>query len=277
MGLPAYDSSGAATTANSVAHPATVNAGDLLMLTRVFKYPASATPDTPAGWTLQGNVTGGAGSPGAGTGDVGVYVWTKEADGTEDGTNLTISATGTVNASLSQIHRFTKTSALRWSIAVVTGTDTESSTTYDVTAGTALALVVDDLLVVLAGVNANVNPGSVALVASGATFTGTTERSDNGTVAGDDLRHDLITGGVTSGSSSGAPQVTATLTAAGAGAAVFVRLREIPVQGDAAITDSADTVSAAGTVTGTPAAAPSSGGSFSYPYLGAGFGRPARL
>lgn len=111
---PAYDSAGAsnAVTATPVSpvYPATLNAGDFLLLVVCIAHSTS-TPSvtTPAGWTALSSAadTGG-------TDRTGIFTFYKTSDGTEDGAtlNVTVSMAGASNVALARIYRFTTTSAV---------------------------------------------------------------------------------------------------------------------------------------------------------------------
>lgn len=111
---PAYDSAGAsnAVTATPVSpvYPATLNAGDFLLLVVCIAHSTS-TPSvtTPAGWTALSSAAATAGAD-----RTGIFTFYKTSDGTEDGTtlNVTVSMAGASNVALARIYRFTTTSAI---------------------------------------------------------------------------------------------------------------------------------------------------------------------
>ncbi len=273
MALPAYSSKGTASTTLTIAHPATVNAGEMLLLFRVIKYPDVSTPDTPSGWTLLGTVTGGAGASGADSGNVSVTAYSKVADGTEGGTNLTVTNTGVANCQIGQITNYTRASTSTWKVLFTSGSDNTKHTAESVTGTADPGFLVNDLMVVCYGGNINLAASSEAFAAGTVTFGAVTERNDTQNSGGDHCDQQTSTGAITAVTASGAPTYTATSGAGGsAGAAVFVVLREITntgtgsstlaaatltgtgqelVQGTESSTLGAITVTASGLVTGT--------------------------
>ena len=100
MAVPVFDSSGALTLATNdssieVDYPATVNSGDMLILT--FAERNSTIPGVPTGFTLVDSMTQ--------SGQHSIAVWKRVADGTETG-SVTIS-TAASSLQMGRMHRFT--------------------------------------------------------------------------------------------------------------------------------------------------------------------------
>lgn len=237
----AFGSAGAVDTGVGtliVPHPATVNAGDLLVLAVGNKYPPNG-PATPAGWTLvtNGQVSGGLGPEGANTGTVYATVFVKVADGTEDGTNLTVTLTS-ANSSMGRMFRYTNAAGSGWEYAATNGSDNVTGVTWSVTGAADPGITSGDMLVVVSAINSNrFTSGweSESVSATGATFTTHTEQHDSTSVAGDNMALVVSDHTVTAGTASAAPVFTMTRTGtttattnAPTGASVILRIREVP-------------------------------------------------
>jgi hypothetical protein len=239
------------TTSVAPTLPATVNAGDLLWIGCVSKYPANP-PSTPDGWRAISNSTktGGAGASGQDTGDVLVTVFVREADGTETpGAAVNITVTGG-NAVRAICGRFTKTSTKGWSYACAGGADNVAGTTWSATMDTDPGLTAGDFVMSFTGTNTDASTFTLqALTATGVTMGTETERGDSGTSNGDDLSLLYMSHAVSSGTSIAAPVFAATsASVASAGATVILRAREVDTEYVGGGTLGALTDSAAGTV-----------------------------
>lgn len=231
-----YGSTGAGATGStslSVAYPASIAAGDLLVLGVVSKYPTNG-PTTPSGWTLAAQAQGGSGSAGLNAGDVYVTAYTREADGTEAG-SLAVTLTG-CNSAAGAISRYTKTAGYAWSVAATSGTDTSAGTGWSVTGAADPGIAAGDMVVAVTGANGDAASASgQSVTTTGVTYGGTTERTDTRGTIGDKCIFNVCTADATSGASSAAPAFAATFAASGAnypcGATVLVRLREDPPAG----------------------------------------------
>lgn len=221
----------AGTTSLSVGLPATVNAGDLLLLWVVNKYPSNG-PAEPAGWTTVGLATGGAGSAGVDSGSVYSTLFTKVADGTEGGTSVTVSIPSG-NASRGMAWTITKAADKAWEASYATGTSNTPgnwSTTFNVNPG----ITAGDLVWVFNGVNGDAASSwsSESLSIAGLTLGTMTERHDATTTQGDDLGMYATSHPVSSGTATAAGTYTATRagsTTANSptGASLLVRFREV--------------------------------------------------
>lgn len=227
------------TTSLSVAYPASISAGDLLVLCICNKFPANG-PSTPAGWTLptDGQRSGGSGVDGNDSGNVFATVFYKEADGTESG-SLSVTITSG-DCAVGRMLRYTK-GAGAWQISAVNGTDTTPGVgSWNVTAGADPGIAAGDFVVTCSAVNANsaaTNFSSHAMTVTGATvgtdtarLTGTGDTPSGGTSLGNDCTLAIADHEITAGSSSAAPAFSMAYAggtaASPAGATVFLRLRE---------------------------------------------------
>lgn len=218
------------TTSLAVPYPASISAGDLLVLCIANKFPTNG-PSTPADWTLptNGQKDGGAGTDIGSEGHVYATVFFKIATGSETG-NLTVTLTS-ADSSHGIMLRYTNATGL-WSIAANGGGDnTAGNNAWSVTAAADPGIAGGDVVVVASGVNNNsITFTSEALSAAGITFGTMTEREDSSTGMGTDLGLVVSEHPVTSGTSSAPPVFTMTASSSSAvmpaGASVMLRLRE---------------------------------------------------
>lgn len=249
------------TTSLSVAYPASIAAGDLLVCCVVNKIPTNK-PTTPAGWTLQNSpqVLGGSGGQTTDSGDTYVSIYTKVADGTESG-SLAITITGGTAAG-GRMFRYTSATGA-YLIAQVGG-DAEFGWTLQTiievdpsTPMSNLALTSGDMVLVVFGSNsARIDITSTAITETGITFgtrnVRTTANSDKFTV-GNNVSLYVNDGLVTAGTANTNPVPKITNTSQGAddpsGAIVVLRIRETGGGG-----------SVTGAAVGTSATAAAAGG-----------------
>ena len=243
----------AGTTSLSVPYPATVAAGNLLVLAICNKYPTNR-PSTPTDWTApSGNqYSGGAGSAGADTGTVYITYYVKIATGSETG-NVSVTLTS-ANTCIGRIFRFSKAATATWAYACAGGSDNSAGTAWSVTAGSDPGVTANDLLIIASAMCGNPMTGSgYGLTQTGVTFGSITERQDSGTNNGDDCSLIVVTVPISSGTGSAAPVFTFTVggtaSATAAGASGILRMRELPAQTVTATAGIADTTGQNATVT----------------------------
>lgn len=211
----------------NVTHNAIVNVGDLAILIHETRNDNDAADTTPSGWTLIGTDFGGTGAFGSGTGNARATAWYRECDGSEDGATIPITWNiGSANGcSGGQVLYFSKTLANWVTPALVSGDDTTKNTSWSVTGGS-LEHAAGDMIVVVSASNDESGAMSAqALVATGVTYGAITNR----------VRIDILnaslgelyadTSSVTAGATA-APTYSATLSFAGAGTGLIIRLRE---------------------------------------------------
>lgn len=220
------------TTSLAVPHPASIAAGDMLVLVIANKYPTNG-PSTPAGWSTfitNAQQSGGSGTAGIDVGSVYVTVFTKEAVGGETG-NLTVTVTSG-NASIGRMFRYTKGASMVWNLAACGGADNTAGTAWSVTGNANPGITAGDMVLACSAINTDGYTYSAqAIAATGITAWGTvTERQDSGTTQGQDCGMVVSEHPVTTGTASAAPVFTMTASSTAtnnpAGATVMLRLRE---------------------------------------------------
>lgn len=232
----AYGAMGTATTtgttAPTVAYPAGITAGQLLVMV-VGNRPNASTVTKPTGWedfSGSNTATGGAGSEGAGTGTMRVTMFYRIADGTETGSvTLSIGSGTSVSAC---IFRVTRGLAKQFSLALATGADSSAGTAWSVTFGSDPGVTANDLVYVFSVSSEDTASfASEALSQTGITYGTMVERLDQNVTTGNDQRLVVAEFPVTSGTSSAA--ATYTMTASGtnsanaAGVSMMLRIRQI--------------------------------------------------
>ena len=247
-----YSSSGSGgngTTSGAPGYPASLAAGDWILLLVVTKYPPNA-PSTPAGFTLIGQASGGAGAAGADSGSVYMTAYFRISDGTETGTIAVPNASG--NALQSRMFRYTKASTDAWTlIGPSVGAFNAATASWSVTGDATLDVRAGDVIVAASGANTDLYTWSAESVAiTGVTIGTQTERSDTATPSGDDVCMVFSDHVVSSGTQSSVP--TYTMTASGssagvnpAGATILFALRAAPIVGTCAFTLDAMSVTSA--------------------------------
>jgi hypothetical protein len=226
------------TTSITPAYPTGIAADDKLLLYVVNKYPTNG-PSTPAGWALVAQVSGGSGSPGAGTGNVYVTVFEKDASGSESG-SLSVTITSG-NSSAGAIVAW-RSSTGAFSVAATTASDNTRDTSLSFTGAADPGIAALDHVLMIVGLHRQ-DPGlsGHALSATGVTFAFAAAALsstflETAVADGDECYVTSNTRGSTAartpaiviaGPSSAAPVFTATCAGGGeaAGACVFVRLR----------------------------------------------------
>lgn len=226
-----FGAAGAGTGSVSLAYPANIAAGDVLVAALVNKYPTNG-PATPSGWTLAAQGEGGTGASGLDTGHVYTTVFTKIADGTESG-SLTVTITGG-NSAVGRIARYFSNGGGRLAFSATAGSDNTAGTGWSVTGAANPGISAGNLIVAVSGVNTDGRSFSAeAVTATGCTFDTAVEDMDAGSTAGDDVRLIISRHFCMTGPASAAPVFT--MTASGsdaatepAGATVLLVLREHP-------------------------------------------------
>jgi hypothetical protein len=226
------------TTSITPAYPTGIAADDKLLLYVVNKYPTNG-PSTPAGWALVAQVSGGSGSPGAGTGNVYVTVFEKDASGSESG-SLSVTITSG-NSSAGAIVAW-RSSTGAFSVAATTASDNTRDTSLSFTGAADPGIAALDHVLMIVGLHRQ-DPGlsghalsatgvtfAFAAAALSSTFLGTAVADGDGCYVTTNTRGNTAarTPAIAiAGPSSAAPVFTATCAGGGeaAGACVFVRLR----------------------------------------------------
>lgn len=207
-----------------------VSAGDYLLLEVAQKY-ADRTVNTPSGWTALGSASGGAGTDGTiDEGNVKIWLYGKEATGSESGTLSVTDTGGTASCFAARIFSMTKGVGESWSVSA-------AATASDNTAGTSLVWTYDsdpgvtanDWLVTVWAINSDPYTHTHSLSCAGLSSITTASRGNVAVTAGANLRYGFVTHAIGAGTSSGVATYTNTAsgsaTNAPAGASVLVRLR----------------------------------------------------
>ncbi len=230
-----YSSNGGSTV--DPTNPATVDANDLLVLIIGMK-PGTANSGsvtTPDGWTSITSITGAGGygtTLGADTGNTNLFTFYKVADGTEDGTTLSVSVTDN-NVSWGIIYRFTNATGV-WNVAGSTGSDTTAGN-VSIAMSSDPGVTVGDYIIGAMNIPTDVTTpaqfSAEAFSQTGITFGAVTEDIEPDSNTGNDIGGFIVYATVSSGTSSGAPTMTATAggtTTNVRGPGVFIRVRESP-------------------------------------------------
>ena len=215
---------GTATSPVTVSMPLGISAGDLLVMGVISKYP-TITPSA-SGWTIptNGQGSGGAGAPGLNSGTVNATFLVKEAVGGEGSTSVTLTG---LNCAYVVVARYTKAAGGTWSYVATNGGDNSAGGSFSVTGAADPGCQSGDMMLVLAGQNGDGASDTQSLSQTGMTWGAANERFDSGTSAGDDVGIQLVDFAASAGTSSAAPVYTANIGFSGAGAAAFLRIREV--------------------------------------------------
>ena len=239
-GALAYSAAGGSSV--SPAHPASVAAGDLLVLIVGMK-PTTANGGsvaTPAGWTPITSITGAGGygaTLGTDTGNTNLFAFYKEAVGGESG-NLSVALTAN-NVSWAQIFRLSNT-LTSWSVAGATGQDI-SGGNVSIAFGSNPGVTTGDFILAAMCIPTDVTTPSQfsgqAFTQSGVTYGTDTEISEPDSSSGNGIGGFVVRVPVSSGTGSANPTMTATAggtTTNVRGPGIFIRIREVnapPVAG----------------------------------------------
>ena len=209
----------------------THNVGDLLLLVIGTK-PDTTPATTPSGWTQLGVANGGSGTQGIDTGPMRVGIFYRIADGTSLDTTGSITITGN-NVSGAQVHVF-RSATGAYDIAGVGAADTTTGTPFSVTMPSNPGLTVGDMLyatgIVPTDVGGGTNFSAETVSAAGMTTVSLTETAaDWASSTGQDMGGWSARGSVVTGTSTGNPTVSATVSGTTtniAGPIYLVRIRE---------------------------------------------------
>ena len=229
----------AVTGTNTVtpSYPA-VSAAEYLLCEVAHKY-ADRTVATPSGWTAFGSAAGAAGTDGvADEGGVKIWLFGKEATGSESGTLSVTASGGTANWMGARIYSFTKDASATWDVV-------GSAVASDNTAGTSLVwtydtdpgLTVGDMAVSVWAINSDAYTHTHAMTCGGVSAITSASRGNVTVTTGANGRYGLVTHTIDAGTSTGVATYTNTssgsATNAPVGGSVLVRLREVFAGGTA--------------------------------------------
>ena len=249
--LAAGTTSGSADTnspfaATSYALPAGAGAGDLLIV-GIGNKPVAATPGTPAEFTQQATVTNGVVANVADGGSVRAGCFTRTMVAGDGAPSFTWGSQ--YSPQVGAMIGLEKTNPGAWTVTSTTAFDnTTGSTSFSASAPANLNWATGDWAVVVIMVPTDAGAHtSPALTIAGCTVANLTARVNASTTQGLDGRVYIYTADITAGTSTGAPNFTATgtsgATGSAQGSAVFLRVVE-PVASVHA-TVQADTVAVA--------------------------------
>lgn len=215
------------TTSVSPAYPSTPAVGNLILCFIASKEPAS-DPTHSSGFTLlakHDGVSGGAVA--ANAGPTSVYIFVKESDGTESGT-VTFTISGG-DASVGRMALYSKATGNAWNYANYTsGEDSTSGTSVSVAGSAGIDLAAGDFILgAFSGTRGNTTASAQSFSATGATFSGASERIDSSNSSSPGCML-LVSDAVVTVGSNNTPTAAWTTAASTQGPAVILRLRETP-------------------------------------------------
>jgi len=209
----AHGSSGNGTTSvgsvEGLTLPVGYATGNLFLMHVSSKY---AYPDTPSGWTLVNQVSGGSGASGEDSGTVYSSVYYRIATSTSE-TIPTVTLSGG-NSLLVRISAYAKTDG-NWSVTSTTGSQNSVTASWSVAMSTSPSITAGNWVV--GTVSANGNDALYASTGESFTAPGLTMGTQNtrvntGTASGNDVRLVITTHIVDSGTATGAGTFGLTFT-----------------------------------------------------------------
>lgn len=230
------------TGSRTATYPTGLEAGDVAVLLYASKLSTSTQPDlSGSGWTQLDSQVVGTGSDGEGTGQIRLTAYTRECDGTEDGTTFSVNTSPTANVAAVTVFGFRPSSGYALAFSTAYGSDTSSDTSFSVTASGNLGETAGDQMVALVAVTENTTLTGTSWDPPGATYGGDTREVYTSGAGGNNLRFTVERADSITGTASGATVFSGTLGAASTGGALFVRVHEV-----LAVTDKSDSDSGAG-------------------------------
>jgi len=207
--------------------PASLVDGNGIFIVRALK-PSTAQLTNPAGWTVVGQNSGGAGSQGVDTGPTRVGIYFREKSPAWSAMP-SLAATGSPNSAAAMAFQFSKDLGKVWEFENRNGTYNSSSPGLSLNVITsAIDLRVGDWVCTAVSNHSDTPSWSLqSYVATGIVFSTITEFSEaiEGTT-GNDVGVAFWGAEVTAGSGLVTVQQLATASANSTGAVVFMRLRE---------------------------------------------------
>ena len=201
--------------------------GDLMVAITAIR-PAASTVDTPAGWTLVDSRTGtDGGAEAADTGSVGIYVFTKTADGTEGTGTLAFTETGTTSVWIGNIMKV-RSGTGTYSVSASGYSLNGDTVTWGSTLGADIGLTNGDLVLLAAAQNGDLgNTSAWDISATDITQKSTfNEHGEFVSTTGNDIEVGLASGIIWGGTNSATPTLTITQSAAASGVVSAIRIRE---------------------------------------------------
>lgn len=213
--------------------PASIAAGDYLVLLLGVKPDTSVNDETVTDWDFLGEFAGGGGTTGIDTGPTLIAAYGKVAVGSDSMPTINITST---NVAWAVCYRYSNATGV-WDVAVAGGVDSTTGTAVSVTCGSNPGLEPGDHYVVGFCIPTDVTTpaqfSAEGVTATGVSAWGTvTEDTEPDTNVGNDIGGVTFRGSVTTGSATAAPVISATAggtTTNVRGPAILVRLREVAV------------------------------------------------
>jgi hypothetical protein len=234
--------------------PSGIVAGNLLLYFCGLRQDTASAP-TPAGWNLLGTINGGGGTAGNATGPSRQAVFYRVATATGADTLGAQTITGSGITSAHVVRLANSTGA--WSVAGSVGSDSTVGTAWSVTGDVNPGLQPGDFVVghSTSGQSAATWASHAVSAPGVSAWSAFTEVAEVNNTANPDINGSTFYGSVTTGTATGVPTYTATLsgtTTNSRGVTTLVRVREatagITGSGDATI--EAVTASGSGTISG---------------------------
>lgn len=201
--------------------------GDLMIATIAIR-PSASTVDTPSGWTLVDSQTGtDGGAEGADTGSVGLYWFSKVADGTEGTANQTFTETGTTSVWIGQIIKF-RSSTGTYDLSSGGYSLNADATNWNGTLDTDIGTKDGDLILIAGAQNGDLSNTSAWNIAATNLTTKSTvnEYFEGTTTTGNDVEVGIAETHIWEGNNTTTPTITLTQSVAASGAVMALRIRQ---------------------------------------------------
>lgn len=210
----------------SLAYP-DPRSGDLMLAITAIR-PAASTVNTPSGWTLVDSRTGtDGGAEAADTGSVGIYVFSKTADGSEGTGTLAFTETGTTSVWIGNIMKL-RSGTGTYSVSGSGYSLNADTATWGGTLGADIGLTNGDVFLLAAAQNGDLsNTSAWDFNATGINQKNTIyEHGEFGSTTGNDIEVGLASGIIWDGTNTATPTTTITQSAAASGVVSAIRIRE---------------------------------------------------
>jgi beta-glucanase (GH16 family) len=211
--------------------PATMGDGNLVLVAVGSKPDTAGLTVSDPAWTFVGNGAGGTGVQGAGTGAVRESWYSRVKDASWSAMpDFTLDGTG--NCLWCHAYVISADVAATYDVAMTSGQRTVESTAWAVTCDTNPGLTTGDMVLFGSALAlGSLTTTSETITAPGATFATATEIGEPKTTRNNDVGGFTAQTTVTAGTATGAPTVTATMSAAvgATGVSTVVRVRGVAV------------------------------------------------
>lgn len=201
--------------------------GDLMIAVIAIR-PSASTVDTPSGWTLVDSQTGtDGGAEGADTGSVGLYWFSKVADGTEGTTSQTFTETGTTSVWIGQIIKL-RSSTGTYDLSSGGYSINADATSWNGTLDTNIGLKSGDVVLIAGAQNGDLSNTSAWNIAATNVTTKSTvnEYFEGTTTTGNAVEVGVAETLIWDGNNTATPTITLTQSVAASGAVMALRIRQ---------------------------------------------------